>query len=316
MSLSRRTFVTAAASVPTLAADSKIPERVLGRTGRKVPFLVFGCGSRFLSYPDDQADGILNEAFNLGIRYFDTAKDYGNGKSEERVGRALAGKRNEIFLTTKVPVRDYDGAMRTVEQSLQRLRTDHVDLLHVHALMGDDDLAKIEAPNGVLKALYKLREQKAARAIGVTCHAYPDVLAKALERHDFDCTQMALNAARAGMITPNGQFTYAGPAPASFESIALPVAKKKNLGVIAMKVFAQEALNGKATPEQLIRYSLSLPVSACVVGMPKPEMLQQNVAIAKAFQPMPRNEMDKLSATFSPSFKAGLDQWFADHQDA
>jgi predicted aldo/keto reductase-like oxidoreductase len=297
-------------------AATGMPTRVLGKTGRRVSVLMFGCGSRFLSYQDeDQAQAVLNEALAGGITYLDTAFDYGRGKSEERVGRAIQGRRDQVFVATKMPSRNGDAAMKIFEGSLKRLGTDHVDLVHMHALMGAEDLAAAEAKGGLIEMLYKVRDQKMARAIGVTCHAFPDVLATALERHDFDCTQMALNAARAGMITPAGKFTYTGPMAASFESVALPVALKKKMGVTAMKVFGQEALVGKATPEQLIRYSLSLPVTACVVGMPKREMLAENLTVAKGFRPMAAGEMQELSSRLAGE-KAGMDRWFADHVDA
>jgi predicted aldo/keto reductase-like oxidoreductase len=111
----------------------------------------------------------------------------------------MPARREEITLATKIGARKADDARRQIELSLKRLLTDHLDVLHIHALAGPEDLAAIEAPDGVLKALYEAREQKVARAIGITCHAAPAALQTALERHDFDCTQMALNAALARM---------------------------------------------------------------------------------------------------------------------
>jgi aryl-alcohol dehydrogenase-like predicted oxidoreductase len=101
-----------------------------------------------------------------------------------------------------------------------------------------------------------------------------------------------------------------------FETVALPVAKQKNLGVIAMKVFAQEALNGKAPTEKLIRYSLSLPVATAVIGMPKLDFIDENVGIAKNFKPLSPEEMKSLSSELSHAYKARLDEWFLNHTDA
>jgi predicted aldo/keto reductase-like oxidoreductase len=205
--------------------------------------------------------------------------------------------------------------MRIIEGSLKRLQTDHVDLIHVHSMTDDADLAAAEAKDGVINVLLKLRDQKVTRAIGMTSHTDPVVLRKALERHDFDCTQMALNAARAGMRNAPG-----GMAPNymhdSFESIVLPVANRKKMGVIAMKVFAQEGLSGKAPADKLIHYSMSLPVSAVVVGMPKLEFVDQNISIAKGFKPMPPAEMKRMSNELAQEHKARLDQWFHAHVDA
>jgi predicted aldo/keto reductase-like oxidoreductase len=228
--------------------------------------------------------------------------------SETRVGKVMATRRKGVFLATKVQDRNGDKAMRIIEGSLKRLQTDHVDLLHVHGLGDEKDLAAIEAPDGVLQVLYKLRKEKVARAIGVTCHSDPSVLKTALERHDFDCVQMALNAGLVGAAP--------GPVPSSFQSIALPVAQRKNMGVIAMKVCAQEKLLGKAPFEKLLLYSMSLPVASAVVGMPKVEHLETNVEVARSFKPLPAAEMEELSTRLSASTKASIDRFFLDHIDA
>lgn len=321
MSISRRQFIESAALATVTASTSfsaqGMPTRILGKTGARVSILAFGCGSRFLSYPDDdKAVEALTKALDLGITYVDTAYGYGNGKSETRVGKVMATRRNGVFLATKINARKYDDAMRILEGSMKRLQTDHVDLIHIHSLTNAADLAEAEGDDGVLKALYKLRDQKVTRFIGVTSHTDPSVLASALERHEFDCTQMALNAARAGMLSPPGGMTMNEGQTPSFESMALPVAVRKKMGIIAMKVFAQEHLYGKAPVEKLIHYSMSLPVSAAVVGMPKLEHIEENIKVAKAFQPMPPAEMQSLSDKLSKAHKAQIDRFFCNHVDA
>jgi predicted aldo/keto reductase-like oxidoreductase len=291
-----------ASSPSAQAAAAGIPHRTLGRTGASVSILAMGCGSRFLMYREDQASDVLERALALGINYFDTAIDYGNGESETRVGRVMATRRKDVFLATKVPgrARTRDAALREVEASLKRLQTDHVDLLHMHSLGKEDDLAKIEAPDGALKALYELRDQKVARAIGMTSHTDGTVMRAAIEHNDLDCVQMAMNPARA----------------LRFEEQALPAAKKKNLGVILMKVTAQEKLLGPggAEPGALLRYAWSLPVSTVVCGMPKLAFLEANVASARAFTPMPPAEMDGLRIQLAGK-QVALEQFFADHHD-
>ena len=226
----------------------------------------------------------------------------------------MPARRKSVFLATKINKRPGDEALRIIEGSLKRLQTDHVDLLHIHSLTDEDDLKAIEAPDGVLNVVRKLRDQKVARFIGITSHTDPAVLRTALERHDFDCTQMALNAARAGMA--KGVSGFGENHPNSFQSLALPVANQKKMGVIAMKIFAQEQLNGKAPVEKLITYSLSLPVTACVLGMPKPEYIEENIKVAKSFQPMPGDEMRRMSDGLSGAHKASIDRFFNDHIDA
>jgi aryl-alcohol dehydrogenase-like predicted oxidoreductase len=303
--------VASATTLPTRLADkaeaakTKLPQRVLGRTGIKVSLLAFGCGSRFLMYKDeDEAQRILHHVVDSGITYLDTAMSYGNGQSEERVGRFLKTRRKEVFLATKVKesARTYDAVMREVEQSLKRLQTNQVNLLHLHSLKDDKDLELIESKNGALKALYELRRQKIAHFIGMTSHTDGAVMAKAIEHNDLDCVQMAMNPARA----------------LQFEELALPAARKKNLGVILMKVTAQEKLvgtgAGKAHIEPLIRYALTLPVSAAVIGMPKAEFIDQNIAIARSFQPMSADEMSKLRMQLA-SQRVSLERWFSHHHD-
>jgi len=297
-----------AAGAQSHAAPEKrhIPTRKLGRTGVEVPVLSFGGGSRFLMYKDEEeALRVLNGVIEMGVTYVDTAAAYGDGLSETRIGKVLKTRRKEVFLATKIPesARTRDAALREFEASLKRLGTDRVDLLHVHSLKGDDDLARIEAPDGALKALYELREQKAARFIGMTSHTDGAVMKKAIERHDLDCVQMALNPARSN----------------SFEKLALPAANKKTLGVILMKATAQGKLvgtgAGTADVDSLLRYALSLPVSTMVVGMPQVAHIEQSVAAVKAFKPMSQSEMDSLAMRVSPS-SASLHEFFLHHEDA
>jgi hypothetical protein len=303
--------VASGAVLPTLldaeaGAKPKLPQRVLGRTKAKVPILAFGCGSRFLMYENEEESlRVLNHVIDSGITYLDTAQDYGNGLSETRVGMVMKTRRKEVWLATKVSAkaRTRDAALRAVEASLKRLQTDHVDLLHLHSLTTPEDLAQIEAKDGAIRALYELREQKVARFIGMTSHTDGAVMARAIEHNDLDCVQMAMNPSRA----------------LQFEELALPAAKKKNLGVILMKVTAQEKLvgegAGRAGIEPLIRYALSLPVSVAVMGMPKMQFIEQNLAIARAFKPMTPTEMDALRAQTAPQ-RASLEHWFSNHRDA
>lgn len=324
MHISRRRFLesataTSLAAHAALAAsvDKKtgMPTRVLGKTGARVSVVAFGCGSRFLAYEkEEDALAAVNRALELGVTYLDTAFAYGNGKSEDRIGKIMKTRRKDVWLATKVSARNYDDAMSSIEGSLKRLQSEQVDLLHIHSLTTPEDLAKIEAKDGVLKALYKARDEKMARFIGITSHTDPAVLKTALERHDFDCTQMALNAARVGMKSAKGGMDL-NPMHDSFETLALPVANRKKMGVIAMKIFGQEKLVGKAAVDKLIGYSLSLPVTAAVLGMPKMEFIDQNIAAARSFKPMSKDMMKGLNGELQMQ-KAELDRFFADHIDA
>src|SRR5580704_7480852 len=278
MSISRRRFLETAtasglAANAAFGAEGAMPTRVLGRTGQRVSILGIGCGSRLLMYKDlEKGRAALNRALDLGINYVDTAYSYGDGVSETWVGEVMKQRRKGVFLVTKVERRNGDEALRIIEGSLQRLQTDHLDLIHVHGLMDEDDLKAVEAKDGVLNTLYKLRDQKVTRFIGVTCHHDPHVLKAALEHNDFDCTQMALNAERVGPTK-----SVRDPWNECFETIALPVARGKNMGITAMKVFGQDKLADAAPSSTLIRYAMSLPIAAAIIGMPKLAYIDQNV---------------------------------------
>jgi predicted aldo/keto reductase-like oxidoreductase len=328
MSLSRRRFLETATigtiAVGTVSADSTangpkatLPTRMLGKTGKRVSILAMGGGSRFLQYgTDDLAIAAVNHAIDSGITYMDTAYGYASGLSETRIGKVMATRRKEVFLADKFADRDGDQAMRRVEASLKRLQTDRLDLLNIHSLTDDADLASIEAPNGVLKRFYQLRDQKVVGALGITSHTDPTVLAKAIDRNDFDCVQMALNAARVGMKGATGGMVVNPDMKMSFESVALPIAVRKNMGVIAMKIYAADGLVGQATPEKLIQYSLSLPqVALCVIGMPKLEHIADNCKIVKAFKPMAEAEREEMGDRLSSKNKLALDYFLHHHRD-
>ena len=324
MSISRRDFlgtttlgVTAGPLLAAKGDKTAIPTRVLGKTGAKVSILAFGCGSRFLKYDEAQAAEALTRALDHGITYLDTSDDYGkNHESEKRVGNVLKGRRQGIFLATKLSNRDGSQSRRIVEESLKALQVNQVDLIHIHALKSMEDLAAIEAKGGVLEQLQKMKAEKLTRFIGITCHANPDALQAALERHDFDVTQMALNAAQVAMKNGKGSMVPDETVKSSFQQLALPVANRKKMGVIAMKVMAQDALIGQATPEKLLQYALTLPVTSCVVGMPKFEHIDENIRLARAFKPMTQSEMQRLSGPLSDRNKQALDRFFAAHRDA
>ena len=322
------TAVAAGAAAANLSAQTldaqnpaPFPTRKLGRTGIDVPLIGFGCGTSFFNaYNAETGAAALNQALDLGINYFDTANSYGNGKSETLCGPVVEKRRKEIFLITKLKERTADGAMRQFEQSLKRLKTDRVDLVHVHRVDTDEDLAKIEAKGGVLEALYKLRDQKAVRCIGITAHADPAPLAKAIDRNDFDCVQFPLNAALSGISLSGFKPPFPGERAYCFETVVLPIALKKNMGVLAMKVFVQGKLLGKdptkADPHTLLRYSLSLPISCAVLGMSTPAIIEQDAAWARSFKPMLPEEMQALADRLAPANKVTFDRFFAHHEDA
>jgi predicted aldo/keto reductase-like oxidoreductase len=326
MSISRREFLETAAlsglSAGTLAADAgkvQLPTRILGRTGVRVPILAMGTGSRFLLYKEeDKAVEAVRKGLDLGITYIDTADSYGKDHLSERwVGAAIKGRLQGLFLATKLSNRDGAEAERIIEGSLKALGVDSVDLIHVHELNNAEDLARLEAKGGAIDQVMKLRDRKLTRFVGITSHSDPAVFTTALERHDFDCAQMPLNAGMVGMASGGKRGLMPDWAmKGSFEELALPVAVRKKMGVLAIKVYGQGHLSDQATPEKLLQYALSLPVASAVVGMPTLEHIDDNVRLAKAFKPMPRGEMKQMSRALSEKNKVALERFFATHVDA
>lgn len=286
---------------------SQLPTRIFGRTGARIPILTFGCGSRWLSYEDlDVALEVINHAIDSGIIYLDSAHSYGRGKSEERIGMLMPKRRKDVLIQTKIATRDKDQWWKQLELSLKGLKVDYVDTLLIHHLEHDDDLAKIEVKGGPIEQLYKAKEQKLARWIGISSHSNSQTLASFLRSHKVDTVQMALNVA-----TNNAR-------DMGFEENALPLAVEQNLGIIAMKVMGQDEIVGKYDKfdyATCLRYDLSLPITSATVGMPKREHLEANLEVVKAFKPYSDEQMKKIKAEAGTEIKTSFADFMASHED-
>jgi len=279
-----------------------IPKRMLGKTGVEVTRLALGgvVGMKRIRTKDFDPAELANAAIDAGIHYFDTAPAYDNGQSEKNYGEVIARRRNEVFLATKTGDRTYDGAMRSVEASLKRLRTDHVDLLQIHGLSAKEDLARLARPSGVLTALQKLRDQKVTRFIGVTGHDNADVMVRAIEMYEFDTILTTFN--------PTAKRR-------PFVEKVLPVASEKKIGILCMKVMGggvgslakgnpikndgasnHDETPGQAEGEMLIRYVLGLPITVAIVGMASVEQMKANVraAMAPLLKDSERKKLEEL----------------------
>jgi aryl-alcohol dehydrogenase-like predicted oxidoreductase len=256
----------------------KIPQRQLGKTGVSVPILAVGGGSAFMAMSDEEAERFLWRALELGLTYWDTAHSYGNGGSETRMGRVLKTERKRVFLATKTAARTYDEAMRQVELSLKRLQTDRIDLIQMHNWQTNDDPVAIGKKDGVLTALRKLRDEKVVRFIGLTGHTTPEGMRKVLELYDdIDTVLMPIN-----------------PAQPDFETTIVPIAQKKGVAVLAMKVTGRRSLLGKTEATELLRYAWSAPIATAVVGMTGIKILETDFQLALQFEPMSEPERVKL----------------------
>jgi uncharacterized protein len=325
---SRRDFLkTSTAAVVLGAADkalgaasAALQRRPLGRTGEMVSCIGFGSGTRFCSIEnEDTAQALLERAFALGINYFDTAGSYTrrgiDRLSEKRLGQFSKTRRKEIFLASKIDPRDRDGALASVETSLEYLQTDYLDLIQIHSLNNRDDLERIAQPDGVLAAVQALQQQKVVGYIGITGHNDGAAMAEALRRYDFDTVLMALNAAQSANPIAQRKMEPL----AAFEQSALPIALQKNIGILSMKVMGQGMLvgngAGRASPTELLQFNLSQPVASVIIGCEQMAALEQNVQAALAFTPMSESGKAKLQDKVAPS-RSAWDKFLLTHEDS
>jgi aryl-alcohol dehydrogenase-like predicted oxidoreductase len=262
--------------MPTLQA------RPLGQTGVNVPIL--GYGTAPLGHKDitrEHAVRCLNHAIDSGITYFDTSPDYG---SEPHVGKVMKSRRNEVFLATKVNHRSREGVLEELKGSLKRLQTDHVDLIQIHAVNAWADLEQAMAQDGALVVLEEARREGLTRFVGITGHARPDLLGHSLTKRRFDTVLCALGICDRLVSSP--------------ETFLLPVAREHDVGVIAMKVLGHGEVKSR---DLALRYSLGHPgVSLAIVGMKDEAEIDQNLAVATGFEPLSREELDRLIAEVKP----------------
>ncbi len=297
----RRTFMIGSIAAATVASTKTLtqhnntlyspipqsmPERVLGKTNISLPILgLGGAGQTPLSKKgqEKKAIAIVERALALGVRYYDTAADY--GPSEKYLGKIVPDYRRLIFLNSKTAARDRDGAWRDLERSLNRLNTDYLDSWQLHHVSFQSELDEIFGQNGAIKALEAAKDQKLVKFLGITGHHEPDVIAAGLQRYPFDTTLVSLNAADVHHPRP-------------FAPTVLPVAQAKNVGVIAMKVPAYGRLFKSGILEnmrQAMGYTLSLSgVHCCIIAAENPEQLESNVQVAQAFQPLKETEMKAI----------------------
>jgi uncharacterized protein len=269
-------------------SSSGVPTRLLGKTAIKVPMLGFGGDGLVSDSTDREAvEKLLNEVLDSGVTFIDTAHRYGNdGLAEKNIG-LIAGtaRRKEIFLATKTGDRTYDGAMAQVEESLRRLRTDRLDLIQVHHICARDNVSELGRKDGALRALWKLQEQKVVRFIGLTGHPQDPQVREALETYPWDTFMCFVNPSR-----------FSSPALQE----QLPLAVKKNIGIIAMKTFGGRPGMlvgegpGKADARSLLRFAWTMPVTVAIPGIKTRKQLMDNLEIARSFQPMSLNEMESL----------------------
>ncbi len=258
--------------------------RKLGKTGMEISILTFGGGSQFLRNPNGEWEKILEAAVEGGINLFDTAPSYTSRSfnqggsqspdSEDRYGEILPKYRKDIFISTKLESRDPDEARSSVEASLKRMKTDYVDILYIHAITPKDNPSSIE---GLYKAMQKLKSEGMVKHVGISSMDSADRSMELLDVLDFDAALLAMNATRYG----------------DYANTALPAARKKNTGVISMKVF-RDIVGQNASPQELLEHAWTQNgVSGVLIGHFGLPSLQENLRIAREFSKNGTSRIDR-----------------------
>jgi uncharacterized protein len=265
--------------------------RRFGSTGVSVPLIGYGTaplGKDHISR--EHAVRCLNHAIDRGITYLDTSPGYG---SEPHIGQVMRSRRKEVFLATKVDQRRQQSVLEEIQKSLEKLQTDYVDLIQIHAVSAYADLEQALAEDGAIAALEEARSQGLMRHIGITGHARPDLLAQALRRYPFGAVLAAL-----------GMVDHLVTAP---DVTLLPVAQEKGAAVIAMKVLGH---GNNPNIERSVRYSLGLPgVSIAIIGMDSTEQIDEIVEIAARFEPLSKEEEQQLVDDVRPLIEKEADEF-------
>lgn len=283
--------------------DNEIPYRTLGHTGEKVSCI--GMGGYHLGRPDvseSEAIKLIHSGVDQGINFLDNSWDYNNGDSEKRMGKALKedGYRKRVFLMTKIDGRTKEAAAKQIDESLNRLQTDHVDLLQLHEIIRFDDPDRIFAQGGAIEAVLDAKRAGKTRYIGFTGHKDPHIHLYMLEVADkhgfqFDTVQMPINVM---------DFHFR-----SFGRLVLPELMKRNIGVLGMKSMGDTVIlkSGHVTAMECLHYALSQPTSVVITGIDKPEFLDQAIQAARTYQQVTKEQMDALLARTAPAAASG--QW-------
>jgi uncharacterized protein len=273
---------------------TSLPTCTLGKTGEKVPILGLGTGPSGMGLSDDEAIRLYQMAVDLGVTYIDTAPGYERAQSQ--LSRALNGRRDSVFLTTKVLTANGDEFTEGLEGNLQALGTDYVDLAYIHSV-GRLDIDELLSADGSLQALLRAKERGLSRFIGITAHNRPGNAISILDTcGDLDVAMFAMNFVETHIY--------------GFESKVLPKAREQNMGVAAMKVYggatdmeyhqpvasAMKA-RGDFDHHLAFRYALSLPgVALNVIGVYSEKELKQNIEWARTFAPLTNEEKDDLGS--------------------
>ncbi len=260
-----------------------LPKRRLGNTNLQVPiFSLGGQGVLERYFWDKRADKILNHALDLGVSYIDTSPNY--GKSQQYIGKYISHRRHEFVLASKTRAWNYDNILRSVDKSLDQLRTDVIDIMQIHCLDTKSDFNQLfrgKCPG--IKALIRCKNEGIIRFIGASSDASPLYMAKALLEEVLDTVLIPVNPAD---VHEN-----------SYIMGIIPLAREKKVGVLGMQVLASGRLP-KFVPDigwvQLLHYALSQDVDTIVVGVDSIKHLEENIIACSRFQKLSSDNIQEI----------------------
>ncbi len=259
-----------------------LPKRPLGKTEVEVTILGLGGEGILRTFGhEEEAISVIQRAIDLGITYFESARAYAG--SESYYGMALKDRRREIFLASKSHERTADGALKYLETTLNTMKTSYLDLWMIHDVRTPKDLDLIFGSKGAIKAFEAARRNKLVRFVGISGHRNPTILSRALDLFPFDTVLIPVNPAE--------------PHYWSFLTDVLPKAQGKGMGILGMKTLSRGVvikIFGAESVENFLRFAMTQPISAAVVGCETIEQLEMNVRIARSFQPMPGKDQEIL----------------------
>jgi predicted aldo/keto reductase-like oxidoreductase len=265
-----------------------IPQRKLGKTGVAVTLLGLGGEGilRTVGY-DKEAYALVNRALDLGINYCESARAYAG--SESYYGSALKERRQDIFLTSKSHARSKKGALLHLEETLKNMHSDFLDLWQIHDVRTEHEIEEIFGPGGAIEAFVEAQEKGLVRFIGVTGHHDPYIVKRCIESFDFDTILIPINPAE--------------PHHNSFITEIIPLANRKKMGIIGMKIYFRgmaTRLQKHVSLRSFYRYALSQPITTGVIGCDSIEQIEENVRFAESFQPLGDTEKRELEDRVAP----------------
>ena len=245
-------------------------EKRLGNTTMMVKQIGFG-GIPIQRLKPEESDKVIEEAVDKGINFFDTARIYSD--SEEKLGRILSKHRKKVFIATKTYSKDGNGVKKDMEKSLQMLKTDYIDLYLCHNIGSEAELKQILSPNGALEAIQKAKKEGKINHIGVSGHK-PWIMKQCIKTFEFDVLEIPFNIIENKCLDE-----------------LVPLAKKRKIGIVAMKPIAGGALTEVSLN---LRYILTSGADVAVPGMDSVNQISENLSVLQNLNPLNNKEMSRL----------------------